>query len=467
MNDYQLSINGQRVPGASVIPVINPATGEVVAHAPVASAGQLDQAVTAATAAFGPWSALTVAQRRERLLGLAAVLRNHADELAMLLTLEQGKPLADARGEVAGAARFFEVFASYDLPVRVIEDSQTRRVEAYARPLGVVGAIIPWNFPLLTVAFKLPFALLAGNTVILKPAPTTPLATLRFGELAQALLPPGVLNVLSDDNSLGPLISAHEGVRKITFTGATTTGCKVFAAAAPTLKRLTLELGGNDAAIVLDDVEPQVIAPALFRAAFYNAGQVCLAIKRLYVQAGVYDAVVEALAAQVRQVVLGDGLQEGTTMGPVQNRSQYEKLKELLDATQGRGVFVTGGRAADRPGYFIEPTLVRDIEDGTRLVDEEQFGPVLPIIRVADEEDALRRANNSPCGLGASVWSRDQARASAVAQRLQAGTVWINKHAELVPSIPFSGAKQSGLGVEFAEAGLAEFTQQQIISIAR
>ncbi|MNV28101.1 Phenylacetaldehyde dehydrogenase [compost metagenome] len=400
------------------------------------------------------------------MLGLAAVLRTHADELAHLLTLEQGKPLADARGEVAGTARFFEVFAGYDLPVRVIEDSAARHVEAHHRPLGVVGAIIPWNFPLLTVAFKLPFALLAGNTVVLKPAPSTPLATLRFGELAQALLPPGVLNVLSDDNSVGPLMSAHPGIRKITFTGATNTGQKVFAGAASTLKRLTLELGGNDAAIVLDDVEPQSIAPALFRAAFFNAGQVCLAVKRLYVQEGVYDAVVAALAALLNKVVLGDGLHEGTTMGPVQNRSQYEKLLQLLEDTRGQGVFVTGGRPADRPGYFVEPTLVRDITDGTRLVDEEQFGPVLPVIRVTDEEDALRRANASPYGLGASVWSSNPVRAQAVAQRLQAGTVWINKHSELVPSIPFSGAKQSGLGFEFGEAGLAEFTQMQVISSA-
>jgi acyl-CoA reductase-like NAD-dependent aldehyde dehydrogenase len=466
MTDYRLLINGERVAGDSTLPVYNPATGDVLTRAPVASARQLDQAVAAAGAAFGAWSATPIEHRRERVLGLAAMLRTHAEELARLLTLEQGKPLSDARGEIAGAARFFEVMAAYDLPVRVIEDSPTRRVEAHHLPLGVVGAIIPWNFPLLTVAFKLPFALLAGNTVVLKPAPSTPLATLRFGELAQTLLPPGVLNVVSDNNDLGPLMSTHPGIRKITFTGSTSSGQKVYAGAAATLKRLTLELGGNDAAIVLDDVDPQAIAPALFRSAFFNSGQVCLAIKRLYVQAGVYDAVVDALAALVGKVVLGDGLHDGTTMGPVQNRIHYDKLRQLLDETRDRGTFVTGGRAADRPGYFIEPTLVRDITDGARLVDEEQFGPILPIIRVTDDEDALRRANGTPYGLGASVWSSDPARARAVAERLQAGTVWINKHSEIVPSIPFCGTKQSGIGIEFGEAGLAEFTQLKVINAA-
>lgn len=461
MNNYQLLINGQRVAGDATMAVYNPATEKIITHAPVATPGQLDEAVAAARAAFGPWSATAIGERRDRVLGLAALLRAHSDELACLLTLEQGKPLADARGEIAGAARFFEVMAGYDLPAQVIEDSPTRRVMAYRRPLGVVGAIIPWNFPLLTVAFKLPFALLAGNTVVLKPAPTTPLATLRFGELAQALLPPGVLNVISDDGNLGPLMSAHPDIRKITFTGATSTGQKVYAGSAATLKRLTLELGGNDAAIVLDDVDLGAIAPALFRSAFFNSGQVCLAIKRLYVQEGVYDAVVDALEALATKVILGDGMEVGTTMGPVQNRSQYQKLQSLLKHTEGD--FVTGGKAADRPGFFIEPTLVRNISDGTQLVDEEQFGPILPIIRVIDEEDALRRANATPYGLGASVWSSDPVRARAVAARLEAGTVWINKHSEIMPSIPFGGAKLSGIGTEFGDAGLAEFTQSQVI----
>lgn len=461
MDDFKLLIDGKRVMGGSTMPVYNPANGEPFIEAPVASPGQLDQAVDSANRAFDTWSATSIEERRERISALAPILRAHSDELAQLLTLEQGKPLADARNEIAATARFFEVMATYDLPVKLIEDSPARYVEAHYRPLGVVGAIIPWNFPLLTVAFKLPFALLAGNAVVLKPAPTTPLATLRFGELAQAILPPGVLNVISDDGTIGPLMSAHPAIRKITFTGATSTGQKVFANAAPTLKRLTLELGGNDAAIVLDDVDPQSIAPALFRSAFFNSGQVCLAIKRLYVQAGVYDELIDALEALAAKVVLGDGMQEGTTMGPVQNRAQYDKLRALL-ANHG-GVNVSGGKAADRPGYFIEPTLVRDIDDGSRLVDEEQFGPILPIIRVTDEEDALRRANGSPYGLGASVWSSDPGRARAVALRLQAGTVWINKHSEIVPSIPFSGAKLSGIGTEFGKAGLNEFTQLQII----
>lgn len=467
MTDFRLLIDGQLVSGESTLEVINPATETVIAEAPLASAQQLDLAIAAAKRAFSAWSSTPISARRQQIYAIAGVLQNNVNELAHLLTSEQGKPLVDAKVEVQAAARFFQVMAAHDLPVKVIEENEARRVEAHRRALGVVAAIIPWNFPLLTISFKLPFALLAGNTVVIKPAPTTPLATLRFGELVSKLLPNGVLNIIADNNDLGPALTSHPDVRKISFTGATSTGRKVFASAAQNLARLTLELGGNDAAIVLDDVDPKKIAPAIFRSAFFNSGQVCLAIKRLYVHESVYDELSAELARLAQNAVLGDGLDPSTTIGPVQNRNQFEKLKQFIDDGRRNGNIIAGGRVPDRPGFFIEPTIVRDISDGCKLVDEEQFGPILPIIRFSDIGDAIRRANATNFGLGASVWSSDTDRAYALAGRLEAGTVWINKHSEVTPQIPFSGAKHSGFGIEFAEAGLEEFTQLQIINKAR
>lgn len=464
MRTFHLLIDGDLVAGDMTLDVVNPATEEVVASCPRASQRQLDLAVDAAGRAYPDWAARPIAERRQRLQAIADIIADHADELAALLTSEQGKPLADAKREVMGTAAFFRSLGALDLPVKVIEDSDTRRVEAHRMPLGVVAAIIPWNFPLLTIGFKLPPALLAGNTVLLKPAPTTPLATLRLAELIRGELPPGVLNVVVDDNDLGNAITAHPGIRKISFTGSIETGRKVMASASASLKRLTLELGGNDAAIVLDDVDPTEIAPAIFRSAFYNSGQICLAIKRLYVHEGVYDAMLDALVQEASQWPVDDGTAQGARLGPVQNRQQYDKLKVLLDEGRSKGRIVLGGHIPDRAGYFIEPTIVADIEDGTRLVDDEQFGPILPVIRFSDEADAVTRANRSEMGLGASVWSSNPGRARALASRLEAGTVWVNKHAELTPAVPFGGAKQSGIGLEFSEEGLWEFTQLKIVS---
>jgi acyl-CoA reductase-like NAD-dependent aldehyde dehydrogenase len=259
----------------------------------------------------------------------------------------------------------------------------------------------------------------------------------------------------------------HPDIRKISFTGSTATGKKVMASAAATLKRITLELGGNDAAIVLDDVDPKKTAAGVFEGAFQNSGQVCLAIKRAYVHESVYDRFCEELVALAKEAIVDDGLKQGTKLGPLQNKMQYEeKVKGFLDDARAHGKVIAGGEAMDRPGYFIQPTIVRDIKEGSRLVDEEQFGPVLPVIKFTDQDDAIRRANATNYGLGASVWSSDSKRAYEVASKIEAGTVWINKHLDLGPHIPFGGAKQSGMGVEFAEEGLAEFTQLQIINAA-
>jgi acyl-CoA reductase-like NAD-dependent aldehyde dehydrogenase len=370
-------------------------------------------------------------------------------------------------GEIYGTAAFFRYFTSLDLPVEVIDDNDGRRVEAHRRPLGVVGAIVPWNFPMILMAFKIPPALVAGNTVVLKPAPTTPLANLRLGELIRDVVPAGVLNIITDANDLGAALTAHPDVRKVSFTGSTATGSKVMAGAAGLLKRITLELGGNDAGIVLDDVDPAETAPKLFQSAFQNSGQVCIAMKRLYVHESIYDEMCDALAAIAERTIVGDGLQQGTQLGPLQNRMQYERVKELLEDAKQHGTVIAGGTGLDQPGFFIRPTIVRDITDGTRLVDEEQFGPVLPVIKYKDPDDAVARANASPWGLGGSIWSSNPDRAYALAEKLDAGTVWVNKHAELDPRIPFGGAKQSGLGTELGEDGLKEFTQLKVINIGR
>lgn len=467
MAQLKLLINGRLEDGDLTMDVINPATEQAVMACPRASKAQLDKAVAAAKAAFPAWSRTPIAERKALLGQIADVIQANAGELARLLTQEQGKPIGDATGEVYGAAAFFRYFTSLDLPVKVIDDSEGRRVEAHRRPLGVIGAIVPWNFPLILMAFKVPAALLAGNTVVLKPAATTPLATLRLGELIADIVPPGVVNVIADANDLGGELTAHPDVRKVSFTGSTATGKKVMAGAADALKRITLELGGNDAAIVLDDVDPKAAAPKIFQGAFQNSGQVCIAVKRVYAHEKIYDALCAELAQLADAAVIGDGLQQGTQLGPLQNKMQYDKVRDLIEEARGEGKIIAGGVIPDQPGYFIRPTIVRDITDGTRLVDEEQFGPVLPVIKFADAEDALARANNTPYGLGGSIWSSDLDRAYALAERMESGTVWINKHSELAPNIPFGGAKESGVGVELGEEGLAEFTQLQVINMAR
>ena len=467
MTEYKLLIGGELVDGDSSMDIIDPATEEILAVCPRGSESQMDAAVAAAKAAFPAWSRRPIAERRAMLAALADAIEVRQNDFARLLTQEQGKPLTEATAEIVYTCAFVRYLASLDLPVKVIEDSETRRIEQHRRPLGVVAAITPWNFPVLITAFKIPPALLAGNTVVIKPAPTTPLTTLKIGELMAEIFPAGVVNIVTDLNDLGGHLTQHPDVAKISFTGSTATGQKVMASAASTIKRLTLELGGNDAAIVLPGADPDVVAPGIFGGAFMNAGQVCLAIKRAYVHESIYDDVVTRLAKLADAAVVDNGLQQGATIGPVQNKMQYEKLKGFLADARADGRIVAGGEFTDRPGYFIRPTIVADIDDNSRLVREEQFGPILPVLKYSDPEDALERANASPWGLGGSVWGADREKARDIALRMESGTAWINKHLDFGPNIPFGGAKQSGVGVEFAEEGLAEFTQIHIVNEAR
>jgi acyl-CoA reductase-like NAD-dependent aldehyde dehydrogenase len=317
------------------------------------------------------------------------------------------------------------------------------------------------------MAFKLPPALIAGNTLVIKPAPTTPLSTLRFAELIKDVVPAGVVNFVTDANDLGAALTAHPDVRKISFTGSTATGAKVMAGAAGLLKRITLELGGNDAGIVLNDANPKEVAPKLFDSAFQNSGQVCIAMKRLYVHEDIYDEVCSELAQIANETTIGNGLEQGTKLGPLNNKMQFDKVKELIEEAKKDGNIIAGGEIPDQPGYFIRPTIVRDIKEGSRLVDDEQFGPVLPVMSFSSDDEAISRANASDWGLGGSVWSTDLERAYNVADQMESGTVWVNKHAELDPTIPFGGAKQSGLGTELGQQGFEEFTQRKVINLAK
>lgn len=467
MSEFKLLIGGKLVDGEKSSPVLNPATEENVADCPRGSEGQLNEAVAAAKAAFPGWSATPIDERKKVVSAIADAIEANADDIARILTQEQGKPLGDATMETYGAAAFFRYFTSLDLPVKVIEDSEGKLVEGHRRPLGVIGAIVPWNFPIILTAFKLAPALIAGNTVVLKPAPTTPLTSLKLGELIKDIVPAGVVNIIADENDLGAPLTAHPDVRKISFTGSTATGSKVMQGAAGLLKRITLELGGNDAGIVLDDVNPKEAAPQLFQSAFQNSGQVCIAMKRLYVHDSIYDEMCDELAALADNAIVGDGLKQGTQLGPLQNKMQYEKVWDLIEDARKSGKIVAGGEKVEGKGYFIRPTIVRDIEDGSRLVDEEQFGPVLPVIRYTDADDAISRANASDYGLGGSIWSSNPDKAYELAQKMESGTVWINKHADLAPNVPFGGARFSGLGTELGEEGLLEFTQLKVINMAR
>lgn len=467
MPDFDLLINGQMVRGDATLDVVNPATEELAARCSRASEAQLDNAVEAALNAFPKWAATPIDERRRALEKVADIAMANAQELGQILTSEQGKPLQDAVNEAFGFAVFTKHFAAMDLDVEVLEDTERRRVESHRAPLGVVGAIIPWNFPLILLGFKLGPALLTGNTLVVKPAPTTPLSTLRLAELIKVALPPGVLNVIADANDLGSRMSAHPDIRKISFTGSTVTGSKVMAGAAATVKRITLEMGGNDAGLVLEDVEPKEVAPKIFDAAFGNNGQICIALKRLYAHEKIYDPLCTELARIAKAKKVGNGAEEGTELGPLQNKRQYEKVQEILADAAEKGTVIAGGSAREGAGYFIEPTIVRDIAEGARLVDEEQFGPALPVIKYSNPEEALARINRCSEGLGGSVWSRDVDRARGLAARMEAGTVWVNKHGELDPGIPFAGAKQSGFGTELGRAGLEEFTQRKVLNFAR
>ncbi|MEV4876260.1 aldehyde dehydrogenase family protein [Streptomyces cyaneofuscatus] len=434
--------------------VLDPATGEAFGEAPDQRPEELDDVVARAHEAWRSWRS-DPAARATALLASADAVEAAGADLAPLLTREQGKPLAESYAEVARTAARLRYFAGMAPELRTIADGRPVHSEIRWRPLGPVAAIVPWNFPLQLASAKFAPALAAGNTVVLKPSPFTPLATRLLGSVLSATLPEGVLTVVTGREPLGALLASHPGIRHVTFTGSVPTGRAVAQAAAPGLARVTLELGGNDAAVLLDDVDVERIADRLFWAAFRNCGQVCMAVKRVYAPARIHSQVVEALAERAKTVVVGAGLDPGTELGPLNNAAQLARVERCTDRALADGArAVAGGHRLDRPGYFYAPTVLADVPPDSQVVTEEQFGPVLPVLPYRSLDEAVDAANATRFGLGGSVWGTDLDRAGAVADRLECGTAWINHHAELSLAQPFAGIKESGVGVAGGPWGL-------------
>ncbi|MEX3009559.1 aldehyde dehydrogenase family protein [Hoeflea sp. TYP-13] len=470
MQTYDNIINGKPLASTETFESYNPATSEVLGLVARSTDVQIGQAIAAARKAQPAWAALPDANRREYLVKAAAVLEENAAYLAELVTREQGKPLTGpgSQFEIQACVDWTNVPADLELPVEVVFEDETRRDELHRKPLGVIAAIAPWNWPLLIATWQIMPSIRAGNTVVIKPSEYTPIGTLEMVRLISKVLPEGVINTVSGDGTVGRRLCENPDIDKIMFTGSAATGKKIIQASSENLARLTLELGGNDPAIVLPDADPAAIAEGLFWGAFINQGQTCACAKRLYVHEDIHDAVVAKLKGLAEAMPMGNGLNDGIVLGPVQNRRQLDIVSRLTEDAKARGAtIVCGGNSIDGPGNFFPVTLVTDIENDAPLVQEEQFGPVLPVIRYSNTDDAIGMANEGDTGLGASVWSSDTEKAAAVAGRLDAGTVWINRHGVIHPMVPFGGAKKSGFGLEFGIEGLKALTQPQIISISK
>ena len=467
LDSYSMTIDGESARASRTFKVINPATAEAFAEAPAADAEHLERAIAAATRAFPAWRDTPIADRKAALIAAADIIDAHRSELASLFTREQGRPLPGAKQEIFGSAMWLRATTMLDLPVEVTEDTDTRRIEVHHVPLGVVCGIVPWNFPVLLAIWKIAPALMAGNTLVLKPSPFTPLTTLRIGELIRDCFPAGVLNIISGGDELGPMMTAHKGFAKITFTGSTATGRRVMESAAKDLKRITLELGGNDAAIIMPDVDVDAIAEQLFAGAFHNTAQVCVVTKRMFIHADVYDRLRDKLHQMAKDTPVGDGAEQGNTYGPIQNEAQYRRVLALLDDARASGLTILEGAKVPEKGYFVPLTLVDNPPDDSRVVVEEAFGPILPLLKFTDIDEVIERANDTEYGLAGAVWSDNVEQALAIAHRLDTGTVWINQNLQSTPFTPLAGAKQSGFGQENGVAGLLEFTRSKAIYIPK
>ena len=468
--NYVMTINGEAVVTKNTQPVYNPATRAVFAEVPDASKELLDDTVRAARQALGPWRNTPVSQRQAAMEGFADLLEAHSEELMTLLTREQGKPRAGAEFEVLGSVAWIRAIATQSLPDELVEETDERRVITRFTPVGVVGAIVPWNFPILLSIWKIAPALMAGCTLILKPSPYTPLCDLKMVELAQQAFPPGVLSAVSGGDNLGKWITSHPGINKVAFTGSTETGRHVMRSAADTIKRVTLELGGNDPAIVLPDVDAKAIAPELFWAAFQNNAQFCNVSKRLYIHEDVYDEVRDALVEFIKaNIKVGDGTLEDTDLGPIQNSMQYGKVKDYFADCHANGYnFALGGKIDENAkGWFVPVSLVDNPPENSRIVQEEPFGPILPLLKWSDEDDVIARANDTIYGLGATVWGKDLNAVERIGSQLEAGTVWLNEVHQYSPFQAFGGHKQSGLGCENSLHGLMEYTNWQTTTLKK
>ncbi len=448
--------------------VLDPATEELVGRAPENDAADVDRAVAAARGAQPAWAARSDEDRVALLLACADAVEANAEALAHLLSREQGKPLNghNARFEVGACAGWLRATAATALPHETIIDDGSEYAELHYRPLGVVAAIGPWNWPMMISIWQIAPSLRMGNTVVVKPSEYTTLSVLGLVHVLNEVLPADVLIPVCGAGDVGAALSGHPGVDKVMFTGSTETGKAIIRSSADTIKRVTVELGGNDAGVVLPDADPAAIAEGVFWGAFINTGQTCAALKRLYVHDSMYEAMCQELVDYAKNVPMGVGLDETNVLGPLQNRAQYEIVTRLVDAARDSGATILLGGDPDpsAKGYFYPTTLVADIDNDNPLVAEEQFGPALPIVRYHDLDEAIEMANGLDVGLGASVWSGDRQAALEVASRIRSGTVWINKHGAIHPMIPFGGAGQSGYGLEFGVEGLKHVSQPQVVS---
>ena len=466
---YHNLINGKLIETGDWLDVVNPANEEVIGQVPKCGSEMLDSAVIAARQAFGTWKKTPIEERRTAIMAIARAIKDNAEELYRLLTSEQGKPHAQAKQEIYGAAGLASAQSTLELEEEIVQDDDTRLSRHRRVPVGVVGGIVPWNFPVMMAIQKIVPAMLSGCTIILKPSPFTPLTTLKIAELIADKVPAGVVNIITGEDDLGPMITQHPGIDKITFTGSTATGKKIMEGASADLKRITLELGGNDASIVLPDADPKKVAEQLFWSSFSNAGQVCIAAKRVYIHEDIYDELSQAIADYAKTVKVGDGSEQGTGVGPIQNKKQYERVLELIEDAKEQGYkFLTGGdKDPSGSGYYVPITILDNPPEDSRIVAEEQFGPVMPLLKFSTEEEVIARANASDYGLAGAVWTGNPEKGVEIAEQLETGTVWINEFMHLSPFAPFGGHKQSGFGAEYGKEGLREFTYPQVITVKR
>jgi acyl-CoA reductase-like NAD-dependent aldehyde dehydrogenase len=465
---YKMLVNGEFVESGQTFGVVNPSTGEIFSYAPECSAKILNDAVKAAKDAFVTWKDTPAAERKACLEKAIGKTKEALPEIKEILIREQGKPSGGADFELGGVLAFLSGFMQIDVSDKVLVDNDAEKIIEKRLPLGVIGGICPWNFPVLMAAWKVGEAVVTGNTMVVKSSPYTPLSTLAWAKVVADCFPKGVLNIVSGTNEVGEMITKHPDIAKVSFTGSINTGKKIQEAAASTLKHVTLELGGNDAAIVLPEADVKSAAAGIYAMSMVNSGQVCIAVKRCYVHEKIHDEFVAELAEQAKKAVVGDGFKEGVEFGPINNKMQFDKVCKLVaDAKEKPGAKVhAGGAPLPGNGYFFPPTIFTGLGEDVDLVKQEQFGPVLPVMKYSDVDDAVFKANNTLYGLGGSAWGPTE-KAAAVAEKIEAGTVWVNQHANLSPDVPFGGVKESGIGRQMGPATIDYYTEAKIVRMVK
>jgi succinate-semialdehyde dehydrogenase/glutarate-semialdehyde dehydrogenase len=474
----KMLINGRQVDaaGGSTFDVINPATEQIIDRAPLGDVQDVRAAIDAAEEAFGKWSGETARERGKILFKAAQITRSRVKDLAIMLTTEQGKPFKEARDEIQGFANIIEFYAGISASLRggLVPVGKERYGVTIRRPIGICGAIIPWNVPGIIMGWKVGPALVTGNTLVVKPSTTAPLTCLSLGSIMkEAGLPDGVLNMVTGPGeTVGDEIVRNPRIRKISFTGQTSSGKRIAQTAAASLKHVTLELGGSDPMIVCDDADLKAAVEGAIRGRFYNCGQACTAVKRLYVFESVAEEYLKLLKQKVESLRVGNGMTEGVDLGPLNNRKQLDLIKSTVQTARekGEGRIIVGGAPPGGPefghGYFFAPTLVTDVPKGSVLISDEVFGPVLPVMIVKDLDEAIEWANDTRYGLGSSIWTRNIERAMIACERLESGITWVNNHMRVPPEMPFGGIKDSGLGRENGIEAVDQYTEIKSILIS-